>query len=434
MNFLTELFNNYGYIVLFLSLALELIAFPTPGETLMTYCGFLVFQGRLNWGISIIVAALGVISGITISYFIGHSLGTPFLKKYGSYIHFEPEKLDKTSKWFEKYGNGILVVAYFIPGIRHITGYFSGITKIPFKKFALNAYIGAFIWTATFISLGKILGSNWENFHGSIKKYLIIGGIILAVALLCIYIYRNYKIKIKDFTIRSLEKLINIFHSLGKLKVAIVGIAVIFIALSIVVIGLIQDFLANEFNEFDTIATYLVTLIFSENFYSVMSFFKLLTSTEVLIILGVSIFVWIMYKSDTKFLEIRFFISTILGGELLEEVLRIVFHRLGPAGLSIIKNVKYTFPSEQTLMSVVIYGFLAFIVFRYTNKRWLWSIVTFISLGICFVTGLSIIFFQVQYPSDVIAGYAFGGLWLSLNIILLEVFRVLPKISSFKLE
>jgi membrane protein DedA with SNARE-associated domain len=48
MNFVTDLFNQYGYLVLFAALMLELIAFPTPGETLMTYCGFLVFQGKLN--------------------------------------------------------------------------------------------------------------------------------------------------------------------------------------------------------------------------------------------------------------------------------------------------------------------------------------------------------------------------------------------------
>jgi membrane protein DedA with SNARE-associated domain len=152
VQYITGLFNHYGYIVLYVALTLELIAFPTPGETLMTYCGFLVFQGKLNWGISIIVAVLGVISGITTSYFIGRSLGTPFFKKYGSYIHLGPERLDKTSEWFKKYGNGLLVITYFIPGIRHITGYFSGVTKIPYKKFALNTYVGAFIWTGTFIS------------------------------------------------------------------------------------------------------------------------------------------------------------------------------------------------------------------------------------------------------------------------------------------
>lgn len=133
MSFLTELFNHYGYIVLFAALILELIAFPTPGEALMTYCGFLVFQGRLNWGISIIAAALGVISGISISYFIGHILGTSFFKKYGSYIHMGPDKLNKTSRWFERYGNGLLVTVYFIPGIRHITGYFLALPRCLLK-------------------------------------------------------------------------------------------------------------------------------------------------------------------------------------------------------------------------------------------------------------------------------------------------------------
>ena len=49
MGRLTELLDNYGYIIIFLSLFLELIALPLPGEILMAYCGFLVFQGKLNY-------------------------------------------------------------------------------------------------------------------------------------------------------------------------------------------------------------------------------------------------------------------------------------------------------------------------------------------------------------------------------------------------
>ncbi|TDT63622.1 DedA family protein [Fonticella tunisiensis] len=317
MSFLAELFNHYGYIVLFAALKLELIAFPTPGEALMTYCGFLVFQGRLNWGISIIAAALGVISGISISYFIGHILGTSFFKKYGSYIHMGPDKLNKTSRWFERYGNGLLVTAYFIPGIRHITGYFSGITKMPFKRFALNAYVGAFIWTGTFISLGRILGSNWEIFHGYIRRYMIIGGIVLAVGLMCIYLCKNYKAQITEFIIKSLENSIKIFHSLGKIKVAIVEVAVVFVGLSIIVVGLIQDFLANEFSQFDTIVTYLVSLILSENWFSFMKLFEFSTAPEVLIVLMLLTLTWIMLRGRNRFLETRFLIITVLGGELL---------------------------------------------------------------------------------------------------------------------
>lgn len=425
MNFLTDLFNHYGYVVLFVALMLELIAFPTPGETLMAYCGFLVFQGKLNWGISIIVAALGVISGITISYFIGRSLGIPFFERYGSYIHIGPAKLEKTSQWFDRYGNGLLLIAYFIPGVRHITGYFSGIAKIPYKKFALNAYIGAFIWTGTFISLGKILGSNWEKFHGSIKKYLIISGIVLAIVLLCIYVYRRYKKTIIDFIIKSLEKGILIFHSLGKIKVAIVGVATMFIALSIVLIGLIQDFLAHEFSQFDMIITYLISIIFPGNWSSIMGLFKLPTTPEVLLALTLLSLVWIILKGRNRLLETRFLLITVLGGGLLEEGLRLIFHRVGPIGGNI-----YTFPSQQTLLAVVVYGFVSFLVLRHAKNRWLGTLLFFLTLGVCVVTGITVIFSQAKYPSDVVAGYVFGGVWLSLNIVLMEVFRALSKIPN----
>ena len=424
MNFITDLFNHYGYIVLFVALMLELIAFPTPGETLMTYCGFLVFQGRLNWGISVIVAALGVIVGITISYFISLTLGTPFFQKYGSYIHLGPDKLEKTSQWFERYGNGLLVIAYFIPGVRHITGYFSGIAKIPFKKFALNAYIGAFIWAGTFISLGKILGSNWEKFHGEIKKYLIIGGIILAIVLLCFYFYRKYKELIIDFVIESLENGIQIFHSLGKMKVAIVGIAAIFIGLSIVLIGLVQDFLAHEFSQFDTIVTYLVSLIFPENWSSVMGLFEFPTAPEVLLALTLLILTWIILKGSNRLLETGFLFITVFGGALLEEGLRLIFHRVGPSGIIA------TFPSRETLLAVVVYGFASFMVLRHAKNRWIGTLLFIMTLGVCIVTGLTAIFFQVQYPSDTVAGYVFGGVWLSLNIVLMEVYRALSKMQG----
>ncbi|WP_242949507.1 DedA family protein [Clostridium pasteurianum] len=134
MQFIKLLLDEYGYSVLFISLMLELIALPLPGETLMSYCGYLVYIGTLNWTISVILAALGTIIGITISYFIGRTLGIDFLNKFGRYLHIKPESFEKVSKWFEKYGCGILVISYFIPGVRHLTGYFAGITKISLKK------------------------------------------------------------------------------------------------------------------------------------------------------------------------------------------------------------------------------------------------------------------------------------------------------------
>ena len=190
------LLNHYGYIVLLVSLIFELIAFPLPGEMLMTYCGFLVNQQKLSYFPSILIATAGAILGITASYFLGKKVGITFFEKYGHYVHLGPEKLEKTSKWFNKYGNGLLVVAYFIPGVRHIMGYFSGITEISYKRFATFSYLGAFVWSSTFISLGKVLGSRWNVYHKMITKYSIVAALIMVSVVIIVYVYRSNQVKL----------------------------------------------------------------------------------------------------------------------------------------------------------------------------------------------------------------------------------------------
>lgn len=193
MQTIIELVNNYGYIILFCALVLELIAFPIPGEPMMTYCGFLVYQGKMNWAYSILTATAGVVVGITLSYTVGRKLGENFFTKYGYYFHLGPKRLEKASKWFDTYGTKLIFIAYYIPGVRHITGYFSGITKISYKKFALNAYLGALLWTSTFITLGNFLGLNWYKLHEYAKEFSIIG-LFLAVSIILIgYIYKKHK-------------------------------------------------------------------------------------------------------------------------------------------------------------------------------------------------------------------------------------------------
>lgn len=192
-----HLFNQYGYILLTTLLTLELIAFPLPGETIMTYCGYVVHLQKMSWILSILMATLGGIIGITISHFIGKLLGRTFFEKYGHYVHLDTAKLDKISKWFEKYGLWMLFVCYFIPGVRHVMGYFSGIIKVPFKKFMISAYLGAFIWTGTFISLGRFLGKNWSMFHSLISKYSIfifLATITITIVAAVIY-YFKYRLK-----------------------------------------------------------------------------------------------------------------------------------------------------------------------------------------------------------------------------------------------
>lgn len=432
MQHITGLLDHYGYIILFTGLLLELIALPTPGELLMSYCGFLVYQGRLNWAASILISMTGAAIGITVSYFLGTILGKTFFTKYGPYFHMGPERLEKVSGWFDRYGNKLLIVAYYIPGVRHVTGYFSGITKMPFKKFAFNAYLGAFIWTGSFISLGKVLGPQWESFHSSIKRYLMLGGLIAAVVLLAYYLYKNHRTRMINFILLLLKNAVKTYNSLGRIRLMVSGAAVSFLGLVVLVAVLAGDYLANEFTRFDTVTSYLTESILTGNWVEAAKFFMNITSATALICLAILTSIWILVRGRNKFLEIRFLLISLFGGQLLQEGLGFVFHRLGTLALNFLENVKNTFPSEQTYMAVVSYGFAAYMVLRHNGQSWLRPLVLVTPLMICFFTGLSEIRLQTQLPSDVIAGYIFGGVWLSLNIVLLEIFRVLPQVQNTK--
>ncbi|MCY9669859.1 VTT domain-containing protein [Paenibacillus alginolyticus] len=425
MGFLTSWLEHYGYWVLFFALLLEMLALPLPGEVLMSYAGLLIFQGKLNWFLCILTAGAGVSTGVTLSYWIGFRLGSPFFEKYGTRVHLGPDKLDKISYWFQRYGNKVLVIAYFIPGIRHFTGYFSGVTRIRFRKYAWYAYTGAFLWVSVFISLGKVLGPKWEQYHHTMNRYLIYAGIIAAFIFIMVYLYRKNKLQFKEMLTNSLEKGILNFHSMGKVKFIVLAAFAIFAAFITLMIGLIQDFLANEFALFDEVTSYIIHEVFDLDWTVWMNRFALLGSYYVFVPLIVVTSLWILIKSKDRMLELLSFTMVIVGGEALDEGLRALFHRIGPSSTNY--PFPSTFPSEQTLISLTVCGFAAYLLVRHQVKLKFRITATLLVILLCLLVGVSRIFFDVQYPSDVIAGYAFGGAWISLNVILLEILRMLRK-------
>ncbi|WP_052947749.1 VTT domain-containing protein [Aneurinibacillus tyrosinisolvens] len=429
MGHLTIWVNQYGYSVLFFALMLELLALPFPGEALMGYAGLLVFQGKLNWVTSILMAGAGSALGMTLSYWIGFKLGTPFFYKYGHYIHLGPERLEKVSGWFSRYGNKLLVIAYFIPGVRHFTGYFSGINRLPFRTFALYAYTGAFIWTATFISLGKVLGPQWEHFHGAIKKYLLIAGIVIGAILILYLLYKSSKERIKAAVLTMFAGLLDTFHSLGRVKLLVTGTAIMGVILFIFAVSFIEDYLSNEFKQFDTVVLTLIPLIFSGDWTPEFRWFDYMSSVQMLAAVAVLTLLGIAVKGENRGTEMAFLCFAVLGGGLFEQGLRYAFYHLPWVLSPVPAYVSAAFPSAHTLMAVVVYGFAAFLLIRHSR-----SPVGRIAIGTGFflvvaLVGLSRIYFQIEYPSDVTAGYIFGGVWLSLNAVLLEMNRLLQKVT-----
>ncbi len=147
-------------------------------------------------------AFTGAIGGISLSYLLGIKLGLPFLHKFGPKIHLNEEKINRTKKLFEKFGPYFLFIGYFVPGVRHITAYLAGINSFSFKKFAIFAYSGAIFWSFSFITLGKVLGIEWNKVEIYMSKYsMYIIPLVVLVVIVGVMVYwrkRNINKKVYD--------------------------------------------------------------------------------------------------------------------------------------------------------------------------------------------------------------------------------------------
>ena len=173
--------TRYGYAGIFSLLVFGIVGLPVPDEWLLTFSGYLVFKHTLSFVPTFSAAFLGSASGITVSYTLGRVFDTYVLMRYGWIFHLTPERLARVHSWFERRGRWTLLVGYFIPGVRHFTGYVAGASELAFTHFALFAYTGAFCWAAVFITLGYLLGDEWNRVLSSLHetKLLLIA---LAVA------------------------------------------------------------------------------------------------------------------------------------------------------------------------------------------------------------------------------------------------------------
>lgn len=109
----------------------------------------------------------------------------------------------------------------------------------------------------------------------------------------------------------------------------------------------------------------------------------------------------------------------LAGGAALSFLLKNLFHRARPDFFRVVQEVGFSFPSGHALATMCFYGMVAFLIMR-TLASWRWRLVVMtLAIILSMAVGISRIYLGVHYPTDVIAGYAAGSMWLAFCISLL---------------
>lgn len=95
--------------------------------------------------------------------------------------------------------------------------------------------------------------------------------------------------------------------------------------------------------------------------------------------------------------------------------LKQVFGRTRPAGEHLTYATGASFPSGHAMLSLVFYGFIAYLALKYLPPK-AGRITAGILVLLIVLVGLSRIYLNVHYASDVLAGFGFGAVFLFLMI------------------
>lgn len=196
-NYVTFLMTNFGYLGMFLGMALEAVIIIIPSEVILATGGILAGRGIFSFWMAFLVGLLGSVFCAIIIYLIGYFGGRSFVKKYGRYFFMKEEDIEKCDIWFEKYGLLAAFVARNFPIVRTLISLPMGISKVNFKGFILYTTLGSVPWTFAFVYVGYALGNNWIILDRFIKK-LKLPIIILLIFLLINYLLKKINVKKDD--------------------------------------------------------------------------------------------------------------------------------------------------------------------------------------------------------------------------------------------
>lgn len=194
------------------------------------------------------------------------------------------------------------------------------------------------------------------------------------------------------------------------------GIAALFIVLFA---ELAEEVMEKEFDLFDRTIIALMEAGSSGTMDTVMFIFTEMGSAWFLTLASLVVLAILGLKLKDKW-GMLFFVIAVGGGSLLTLLLKNLYVRERPSINADIDALGYSFPSGHSMGSLIFYGFVMYLVIRTRQRPWIqWTTVALLS-GLILVIGASRIYLGAHFPSDVIAGYIAGAIWLLLSLIALE--------------
>ncbi|MBR4886066.1 MAG: DedA family protein [Muribaculaceae bacterium] len=198
--------ENANYLFVFIFMTIESSFIPFPSEVVVPPAAYLACTGTdMNFGLVIVFATLGALTGAFINYYLALWIGRPIVyrfanSRFGHACLIDQAKVEKAEAYFEKKGAISTFVGRLIPAVRQLISIPAGLARMNIGVFALFTTLGAGIWNIVLAGLGYWLSLHVsrEELFDAIEKYnsyLTYAGYAIGVFCVAYILWNAFKTK-----------------------------------------------------------------------------------------------------------------------------------------------------------------------------------------------------------------------------------------------
>jgi membrane protein DedA with SNARE-associated domain len=170
------------------------IGLVVPGETTMLLGGAVAGQGAIDIYLLIAIAWFAAWAGDTTSFFIGRRLGREFVLRHGPRVGISHERFEKVEDYFSRHGGKTIFIGRWISLVRALAPFIAGSSGMRYRAFVPYSVLGTGLWASAHILVGYFFSRSVETGAEYAGKGAFLLGTLIVVVGGSIFLYRHFRV------------------------------------------------------------------------------------------------------------------------------------------------------------------------------------------------------------------------------------------------
>jgi undecaprenyl-diphosphatase len=159
------------------------VGLVVPGETVMLLGGAVAGQGAIDIYVLIAIAWFSAWLGDTTSFFLGRRLGREFVMKHGPRVGISHERFEKVEDYFGRHGGKTIFIGRWISLVRAFAPFIAGSSGMGYRAFVPYSILGTGLWASLHILVGYLFSRSIETAgHYAARGAFLLATLIVIVA------------------------------------------------------------------------------------------------------------------------------------------------------------------------------------------------------------------------------------------------------------